>query len=128
MFVHSYMGFKYSYPILIFINQIYLTHRWDPNNYQSGPGSNSSEGSTSHFPDLQNYSLTTRYNLMLYSGYSKIRIVSTCYTCTQIKISIFFQSVPILFSVSTHILFSSVCVCVCVCVCVWFSLFNGYTG
>ena len=36
---------------------------------QNGPGSNGNEGITPHSPEIQNWSLTTRYKLVPYPGY-----------------------------------------------------------
>ena len=46
---------KYSYQTQIILQQIYLTHRWDPNLGQSGSGSNGNEGPRAPYlePDHQ---------------------------------------------------------------------------
>ena len=51
---------------------------------ESGLGSNGNEGITPHSPELQNWSLTTKFNLVSHSGHSFLGWISSfCKGCSR---------------------------------------------
>ena len=59
-----------------YLKEIYWKYIWDMTTLsQSWPGNKDNEGVTLHFTELQNWSLTTRYTLVSYSGHTKFDLL-----------------------------------------------------